>query len=227
MSDRQPLPAFLGVAAEARALKERLVKLRGRGNDLEPLLFVFRDGEEFARCNMASVWGPDRDTRLDALRNTIAVLAPEEVVLVHETFMAFAPNLDQDGPLLSQRFAAGDPTVREAVTVLHMNSAGEGAQAMFPYTYRGRTVVWEDPPSIAGDDPDPTIEVQGDVPDAIMSGLRAGGDPYSIVEARAALEPLGVAVIATDELDSFLTAGRNELCPCGSGKKYKHCHGQR
>ena len=19
--------------------------------------------------------------------------------------------------------------------------------------------------------------------------------------------------------------GRNELCPCGSGKKYKHCHG--
>ncbi|HRC63286.1 MAG TPA: SEC-C metal-binding domain-containing protein [Dehalococcoidia bacterium] len=20
--------------------------------------------------------------------------------------------------------------------------------------------------------------------------------------------------------------GRNELCPCGSGKKYKRCHGQ-
>jgi preprotein translocase subunit SecA len=20
--------------------------------------------------------------------------------------------------------------------------------------------------------------------------------------------------------------GRNELCPCGSGKKYKHCHGK-
>jgi preprotein translocase subunit SecA len=20
--------------------------------------------------------------------------------------------------------------------------------------------------------------------------------------------------------------GRNEPCPCGSGKKYKHCHGQ-
>lgn len=20
--------------------------------------------------------------------------------------------------------------------------------------------------------------------------------------------------------------GRNDLCPCGSGKKYKHCHGQ-
>ncbi|WP_164133940.1 SEC-C metal-binding domain-containing protein, partial [Stenotrophomonas maltophilia] len=20
--------------------------------------------------------------------------------------------------------------------------------------------------------------------------------------------------------------GRNEVCPCGSGKKFKHCHGQ-
>ena len=20
--------------------------------------------------------------------------------------------------------------------------------------------------------------------------------------------------------------GRNEMCPCGSGKKYKHCHGR-
>ncbi|MFH1861215.1 MAG: SEC-C metal-binding domain-containing protein, partial [bacterium] len=22
------------------------------------------------------------------------------------------------------------------------------------------------------------------------------------------------------------TPGRNDPCPCGSGKKYKHCHGQ-
>jgi preprotein translocase subunit SecA len=24
---------------------------------------------------------------------------------------------------------------------------------------------------------------------------------------------------------SWGTVGRNEPCPCGSGKKYKHCHG--
>ena len=22
------------------------------------------------------------------------------------------------------------------------------------------------------------------------------------------------------------TTGRNEVCPCGSGKKFKHCHGK-
>ncbi len=25
---------------------------------------------------------------------------------------------------------------------------------------------------------------------------------------------------------SWGKVGRNELCPCGSGKKFKHCHGQ-
>ena len=26
-------------------------------------------------------------------------------------------------------------------------------------------------------------------------------------------------------LDSKKKVGRNEKCPCGSGKKFKHCHG--
>ncbi|MGO4779929.1 SEC-C metal-binding domain-containing protein, partial [Lysobacter sp. 2RAB21] len=25
--------------------------------------------------------------------------------------------------------------------------------------------------------------------------------------------------------DAFANVGRNDPCPCGSGKKYKHCHG--
>ena len=25
--------------------------------------------------------------------------------------------------------------------------------------------------------------------------------------------------------NEFKKVGRNEKCPCGSGKKYKHCHG--
>ncbi len=26
---------------------------------------------------------------------------------------------------------------------------------------------------------------------------------------------------------AFAAANRNDLCPCGSGKKFKHCHGRR
>ena len=30
---------------------------------------------------------------------------------------------------------------------------------------------------------------------------------------------------ATDADDPYANVGRNALCPCGSGKKYKKCHG--
>jgi preprotein translocase subunit SecA len=28
-----------------------------------------------------------------------------------------------------------------------------------------------------------------------------------------------------DDPSTWGKVGRNEVCPCGSGKKYKHCHG--
>ena len=37
--------------------------------------------------------------------------------------------------------------------------------------------------------------------------------------AQAPLTPDG-------EANSYARVGRNESCPCGSGKKYKHCHGK-
>ena len=29
-----------------------------------------------------------------------------------------------------------------------------------------------------------------------------------------------------DDPSTWGNPGRNELCPCGSGKKFKHCHGR-
>lgn len=43
----------------------------------------------------------------------------------------------------------------------------------------------------------------------------------------------GAAIQSTDARtqvrsdDPFAGVGRNELCPCGSGKKYKYCHGRK
>ncbi|MCB1802400.1 MAG: SEC-C domain-containing protein, partial [Gammaproteobacteria bacterium] len=49
-----------------------------------------------------------------------------------------------------------------------------------------------------------------------------GGEPPAEAEAGAA----GLA----DDNKPFVRAdpkvGRNDPCPCGSGKKYKHCHGR-
>lgn len=48
----------------------------------------------------------------------------------------------------------------------------------------------------------------------LMAGLIRQGYPASEV----------MRVIALEE--AFAQTGRNEPCPCGSGKKFKRCHGQ-
>ncbi|MCU4178766.1 preprotein translocase subunit SecA [Bosea sp. BH3] len=54
-------------------------------------------------------------------------------------------------------------------------------------------------------------------------GFGGGGTQFAAVDAEA-----DVAVADRDPNDpsSWGKVGRNEACPCGSGKKFKHCHGQ-
>ena len=49
------------------------------------------------------------------------------------------------------------------------------------------------------------------------------GEVETVVDAATVAATSGVAAIAQPGLQRV---GRNDPCPCGSGKKYKHCHGQ-
>ena len=57
----------------------------------------------------------------------------------------------------------------------------------------------------------------------------AGGDPEAL--ALAAQQPIGEEDSANEAASAATVrrteakVGRNDPCPCGSGKKYKHCHG--
>ncbi len=54
----------------------------------------------------------------------------------------------------------------------------------------------------------------------------AGPSPDAIAAASAAAGGSGkVATIVKDKEDPFADVGRNDPCPCGSGKKFKKCHG--
>ncbi len=54
----------------------------------------------------------------------------------------------------------------------------------------------------------------------------AGPSPDAIAAASAAAGGSSkTATIVKDKDDPFVDAGRNDPCPCGSGKKYKKCHG--
>jgi preprotein translocase subunit SecA len=61
------------------------------------------------------------------------------------------------------------------------------------------------------------MQFQHAAPEQITAPALQG--PVAEPQARAAAEPVAQFVRETKKV------GRNEPCPCGSGKKYKHCHG--
>jgi len=68
-----------------------------------------------------------------------------------------------------------------------------------------------------------------DAPSAIGSGVAAAPAP-AMAGGRSAAPPpppqAGEGEAATPFVRGERKVGRNEPCPCGSGKKYKHCHGR-
>ena len=57
-----------------------------------------------------------------------------------------------------------------------------------------------------------------------MYGDFEDGDDYGMA-ASPVLTRQGADELDPDNPLTWGKVGRNEACPCGSGKKYKHCHG--
>ncbi len=76
-------------------------------------------------------------------------------------------------------------------------------------------------------EPEPVAEVAGDVPvtEPVMPASLQPNRPrtltYSAPSEDGAVERHGEAAVD----DQFANVSRNDLCPCGSGRKYKRCHG--
>ena len=86
------------------------------------------------------------------------------------------------------------------------------------------------------------VEIVQQPPDEQRAGAAAHGGPHvdpstgedelALAEAgaqtlaRAGITPQPAAERNPNDPSSWGKVGRNEDCPCGSGKKYKHCHGR-
>ena len=75
-------------------------------------------------------------------------------------------------------------------------------------------LVQEQPPSLPGDDELPPMHAQHLDP--------VTGENEFDTATRA---PAPGAPRDPQNPSTWGKVGRNEACPCGSGKKYKHCHG--
>jgi preprotein translocase subunit SecA len=58
-----------------------------------------------------------------------------------------------------------------------------------------------------------------------MQGIAGAEQQPAQADDSAASGPIAVAPIAAPFVRAVPKVGRNEPCPCGSGRKYKHCHG--
>ena len=71
-------------------------------------------------------------------------------------------------------------------------------------------------------------QMQHAAPQSAISGDAGPMGPEQAAGAQAGAAPFaGVGPeTVTPVVREGRKVGRNEPCPCGSGKKYKHCHGQ-
>jgi len=88
----------------------------------------------------------------------------------------------------------------------------------------GASGIQDDVPAAAGNGAD---HAHAHAPLIRAKGLQAPRAPqhlsYSAPTEQGEVEVVGDTVTNAD--DEFAGVGRNALCPCGSGKKYKKCHG--
>jgi preprotein translocase subunit SecA len=71
------------------------------------------------------------------------------------------------------------------------------------------------------------VEVSFEVPPDIKQEAEQNNGADMAALAEPALAPAQTSSTSRDPTNpqSWGRIGRNEICPCGSGKKYKHCHG--
>jgi preprotein translocase subunit SecA len=75
-----------------------------------------------------------------------------------------------------------------------------------------------------GDAPEPTVS--DDHPHIIAPGLQDRERTQQLSYSAPSVDGDAGATVATrDDLDEYAGVGRNQLCPCGSGRKFKRCHG--
>jgi preprotein translocase subunit SecA len=106
-----------------------------------------------------------------------------------------------------------------------VEEVGAGAQLGFGGALPGVTT------HAAGSAPQDVEEVTDTVPESTgpQPVMPVGLEPNRPrhLQYSAPTEDGGVEMHGDAAEDPYATVGRNDLCPCGSGRKYKRCHGSR
>jgi preprotein translocase subunit SecA len=121
-----------------------------------------------------------------------------------EAFEMFGEMLDQVKHQLISILSKARLRGEEDVTAVEESRRPDEGRMRFTHAEAGSVIAAAPPASATGQEP----------------GLAGEARPAYAPPAAAAVAPAAPFVRADPKV------GRNEPCPCGSGKKYKHCHGR-
>jgi preprotein translocase subunit SecA len=80
-------------------------------------------------------------------------------------------------------------------------------------------------PVPTGAEPATEPEAPGHRPAIVAKGLSEPSAPRKLSYSAPSVDGDAGTQVQAEEVDEFAGVSRNELCPCGSGKKFKRCHG--
>jgi len=160
-----------------------------------------------------------------ALRHNSIVSLSARTWNLHGTLLAEAKAVTENGQV---RIVASEPTgTSEAVLVLHPTSVHN--QHHLPVNCN----VGSGPNQILKVFRNPALRdcqvraIAKFIADDAVALAWAGIErPGALLEAVQAHFPLQAAARNSRDPQTWGKVGRLEACPCGSGKRYKHCHGQ-
>jgi preprotein translocase subunit SecA len=87
--------------------------------------------------------------------------------------------------------------------------------------------VMQPPPlQVVAIHPEPVSALGGGGPGGREPELALEGAGATASAMAVAAQPMRAGLVDPNDPSTWRNAGRNALCPCGSGRKYKHCHGR-
>jgi preprotein translocase subunit SecA len=203
--------------------------------DEEIFARVERRADEHMAAKVAQ-WGPDvlRYVEKSVLLQTLDHLWREHLVMLdHLRQVIGLRGYGQRDPLNEYKaesfslFEAMSQSLREAVTAQLMRVEIQAAPPQQPETLPPMTAHKADP--MTGED-EMALAMAGaetlarhgignsPAPGAASAAMAQSRGPQAAAAQTVARNP--------QDPQSWGKVGRNEVCPCGSGKKFKHCHGR-
>ena len=182
--------------------------------DEELLARITRRADEHMAAKVAQ-WGPDvlRYVEKSVLLQTLDHLWREHLVMLeHLRQVIGLRGYGQRDPLNEYKAEAFD--LFEAMG----NGLREGVTAQLMRV----EIVQQQPEAVPELPPMQASHVNPNTGEDEMALAAAGAQTL----ARAGITPKPAAERKPNDPSSWGKVGRNEECPCGSGKKFKHCHGR-